>query len=217
MPVSWTDFSHTQFRFNRPLSDYAKVQKLYSKIVINRRWQLWSLDRSKKFLNVGCGGNREPGFLNLDYQWQPGVDLCWDIRKGIPLPGGSLRGIYSEHTLEHVSQADCLAVLQEFRRMLVPGGAVRLVVPDLELYVRHYVASRAENPDSIEGARELNDVCFSHGHCVIYDAPSLILLLKTAGFVEAEQRAFREGRHPDLILDSEYRKQFSLYVEAMKK
>lgn len=57
---------------------------------------------SRQYLNAGCGAYAPPDFLNLDHWWHPGVYLCWDLTKPLPLPDDSLRGIFTEHCLEAV-------------------------------------------------------------------------------------------------------------------
>jgi hypothetical protein len=41
--------------------------------------------------------------INLDYHWRPGIDICCDITRGLPLPDTYVRGIFSEHCIEHIS------------------------------------------------------------------------------------------------------------------
>src|SRR5437763_1803910 len=94
------DFSHTRITFNRRLTSYSKVQALIGHGLRNRRAQLASGDPCD-YVNVGCGSNVALGFLNLDYEWKPGV-VCWDVRRGLPLADASVKGIFSEHCLEHL-------------------------------------------------------------------------------------------------------------------
>jgi hypothetical protein len=72
------DFSNTKISLSRPFSDYSKVRTLYGHILRGRKFQLRRI-KERKYLNVGCGPKPLRGFLNLDYLWVPGIDLCWDI------------------------------------------------------------------------------------------------------------------------------------------
>lgn len=113
------DFSKTKISLKRPIWDYAKVQHFISYLIRGKKLQL--LNKSieiKTYLNVGCGKNIHSEFLNIDYEWKPGIDLCWDITKGIPLADYSLDGIFTEHCLEHISFTKCFDVLHEFHRKL---------------------------------------------------------------------------------------------------
>src|SRR5262249_24102538 len=118
---------------------YARIQVAVSWLLRGRKFQL-CLQRvaTKEYLDVGCGPNTHDAFVNLEYSWHPKIDLCWDINKGIPLPDGSLKGIFSEHCLEHFSLTTVGFILREFRRLMRPGGTVRIVVPDAGLYLGIY-------------------------------------------------------------------------------
>jgi hypothetical protein len=54
-------------------------------------------------------------------------------------------------------------------------------------------------------------------HLWVYDAPSLLLALKQAGFANVQESAFRKSSHAAMSeLDSAAREFESLYVEATK-
>jgi predicted SAM-dependent methyltransferase len=217
------DFRNTKLSTKRPLRDYGKLQRVYGSFVRGNRLQLRKPQlKLKKYLNLGCGANIVPDFISLDYCWVPGIDICWDATKGIPLPDKSLDGIFTEHCLEHVSFTQCGLMLKEFRRLLKPGGCVRIVVPDGELYLDLYqsakMGDRIEFPyqsiDEVTPMMCVNRVFREYGHLFAYDAKTLETLLLDAGFSHFEKLEFRRGRDKQLLIDSEDRKSESLYVEA---
>ena len=55
-----------------------------------------------------------------------------DLSQGIPLPDGRCEVVYHAAVLEHFRQDDALGFLKECHRVLVPGGVIRIGVPDLE-------------------------------------------------------------------------------------
>ena len=55
-----------------------------------------------KILDIGCG-TKKRGNIGLDLYPFEGVDIVWDIQKGLPFPDDSLDGIYIYHVLEHLS------------------------------------------------------------------------------------------------------------------
>jgi hypothetical protein len=112
------DLRYTKIRPGRPLSSYSKIRFAYSLLVRNRRRQL--RDFQSDLLNLGCGPYMVPGFINLDYEWRPGLDLCWDATTGLPFPDGSMSGVYTEHMLEHLTLEQGRTVAREMRRVLRP-------------------------------------------------------------------------------------------------
>jgi SAM-dependent methyltransferase len=89
-------------------------------------------------LNWGCGTDPEPGWINSDIKDAPGIDLSCDIRDGLPLADGSIDYAVSIHALPEVPYPDLVRVLAELRRVLRPGGVLRLALPNLENAIAAY-------------------------------------------------------------------------------
>jgi len=97
----------------------------------------------------GAGGAVQPGFLNLDIAYFPGVDLVADI-ECLPFPDRSIVAIECDAVLEHVRRPSNAIV--EFARVLRPGGFLHVVVPfchPFHEYPRDYQRW------TIDGLREL--------------------------------------------------------------
>jgi SAM-dependent methyltransferase len=79
-------------------------------------------------LNLGCGSDIRPGYINVDRVPHSGVDLVHDLDV-VPYPWteNSVCEVLMRHSLEHVH--DVTAVMNELWRILVPGGIVRIIVP----------------------------------------------------------------------------------------
>lgn len=208
----------------RRLIDRYKVQLAISALIRNAGWQVRRVPAGKRFLDVGCGTNTHAEFVNLDYIWNPGIDVCWDIvRQAYPFPDERFDGIYTEHCLEHIPLEACERNLREFHRMLRPGGRVRIVVPDGEMLIDIYKdrrnggSRRMPHEDGYDTMMQcINGVFRNHGHQFIYDLETMRLLLERSGFRNVERMAYKQGRDPALINDSEVRSRESLYVEAVK-
>ena len=95
------DFSNTRLSFRRPLLSYSKVQQVISFLIRNKR-TFMNLKQPGLYLDVGCGPNTKPQNINLDWGWHPGIDICCNLTKGLPLPDNYVRGIFTEHCLEHL-------------------------------------------------------------------------------------------------------------------
>lgn len=213
------------FSLNRPVSSYAKFRSVLSTITRGNRIFIKPGNiKNKSLLNVGCGPYSRPNFINLDYGWEPQIDICWDIsKKPYPLLDNSLEGIFTEHCLEHISFDSCLFNLKEFYRLLKPGGTVRIIVPDGEIYCDLYNRRKA-GPAIIlpygekeeTGMISINRIFRSHGHLFIYDYETFELQLKKAGFTKIQKTGFGKGNDERLLIDRLERKVESLYVEAVK-
>ena len=110
-----------------------------------------NLNRSKQFVNLGCGDRIHVDWINYDLHARvPGVVAC-DFLKGIPLKDGSVSVVYSAAVLEHIRRSDVPRFFSECRRVLEPGGVVRIAVPDFEMQARIYL-------ELVEAAAKGDDV-----------------------------------------------------------
>jgi SAM-dependent methyltransferase len=78
-------------------------------------------------LNLGCGRDIRPGWVNLDRAALPGVDVVHDLER-LPLPfaDASFDEILAKDVLEHV---DYIPLLREICRLLRAGGRLDVQVP----------------------------------------------------------------------------------------
>jgi SAM-dependent methyltransferase len=155
--------------------------------------------------------------------------ITWaNAARRIPLPDGSADVIYASHIVEHLDLDDARAFLGEAWRVLRPSGILRLVVPDLSLFVDRYretgdadafVSSllfSQRRPRSLVERLRLAVIGF-RGHRWMYDGPSLVRLLTQCGFIKPVILAAGETtiREPG-TLDLSERAEESLYVEAQR-
>ncbi len=221
-----------RFSWRRPITSYTRVHYWVSRYITpltrNRAW----LVRRKKwarldYLNVGCGYGLHPGFVNMDIIWKPGV-LVWDIgriaRDPLPFRDGTFKGIYTEHCLEHIELDEARANMREWHRVLKPGGIVRIIVPDGEIYIDGWIAHRSGKAVELPYARQWGEATpmmsinrvSRDAHKYLYDYETMALLLREAGFRDVRKCSFGMGSDPMLLKDSKHREWESLYVEATK-
>jgi len=82
-------------------------------------------------LNVGCGNQIMPGWLGIDSVRTEATDIVRDITRGLPFADSSVAEIYCDNVLEHIGpNDDFVFVLNEFYRVLKPGGTAAIIVPD---------------------------------------------------------------------------------------
>jgi SAM-dependent methyltransferase len=76
-----------------------------------------------------------------------------DMRSGLPFADGEFELAYANHVVEHLTPAEALAFAAELRRVVAPGGFVRVSAPDLEAAARRYIeeldeATRDDSPQA---------------------------------------------------------------------
>ena len=176
-----------------------------------------------KRLNWGCGGHTLPGWINSDNKEGAHIDLSCDIRDGLPLAEGSMDYVVSIHALPEVPYDQLLPVLGELRRVLTPGGVLRLALPDLLKGVRAYERGDREYfqvPDEDAqslGAKLVTQLIWYGYSRTLFTSEFVEELLRNAGFSRVEHCEFRRtsSSHPEII-DLDNRENESLFVEAYK-
>lgn len=191
---------------------------------VRERWRAWwwarenaalfraFLETRPRRLHLGCGDNLLRGWLNTDLRGDPkrGVAKV-DISRPLPFPDASCDLVFAEHLIEHISYQDACAFLRETRRVLVPGGLIRIATPDLNRIARFYeeghewyFEDQAWQLDGIyPGVPPLpgfmiNTALRHHGHQFSYDAETLGWTLAQAGFVDLVERAVGVSDDADL-------------------
>ena len=146
----------------------------------------------------------------------------------IPCPTGAVAVLYSSHMIEHLDRAEARRFLAEARRVLRPGGILRLAAPDLSLLAREYevtgdadgfvagIHMGLDRPAGVRAWAKWTMVGPRH-HLWMYDGRSLCRLLGEAGFEDAAvmpagtTRIAEPGR-----LNLHEREEESVYVEAVR-
>ncbi|GAA4965537.1 hypothetical protein GCM10023225_05800 [Kineococcus glutinatus] len=178
--------------------------------------------RDEVRLHLGCGTNKLPGWINIDIDPQYQPDLVHDLSLGIPAQDGSVDFIHSEHVFEHLSLEAGIRLMRECRRVLRPGGVVRIAMPDLKYVAERYLDRwrdqawlRDPGFDWIDTpCRMLNVAMREWGHTYVYDADELRLRLQQSGFTTVRECGRGRSDHPQLQ-DLETREDSLLVFEAV--
>jgi len=195
-------------------------------------------------LHLGCGLNTPEGWTHVDGSWNAWVakyptlrrmfkaihllpadreDIAWnpdiiihDLRKPLPFPNDHFTAIYASHLLEHLYREEAKALLKECVRVLIPGGILRMVVPDLRSILSEYMGGQPSgdgsgNMDANNRADRLNQrLMFRsceprsgniflriysslkdlHSHKWMYDADSLIFYFREAGLLNVREMGY---------------------------
>lgn len=174
-------------------------------------------------LNWRCGRKGEPGWINADRQSGAGIDLSGDIRDGLPLESDSVDYVVSVHALQEVPYPDVRGTLEELRRVLRPGGFLRLVLPDLDRPIEAYRTrdnSCFQVPDetaaSLSGKMIVHLLWYGHSR-MLFTHEFVRELLLAAGFRSVHRTVPRVTRSPyPGIVELDNREAESLFVEAEK-
>lgn len=130
-------------------------------------------------LNLGSGGKRVEGFVNVDLAGDP--DIVADVRS-IPLGDDSVDEAMAIHVLEHLSRWEAPKALAEWHRVLKPGGRLVVEVPDLLKCCAAIIAGLDDRMGlwGLFGDPVYESDLMSHRWC--YSPDELIRLFRQAGF-----------------------------------
>jgi predicted SAM-dependent methyltransferase len=172
-------------------------------------------------LNWGCGDHVAPGWINSDVKPGGQVDLVADIRDGLPLETGSVDYAVSIHALPEFSYPELVPALEELRRVLVPGGTLRLALPDLDRGIAAYLAGEEgyfkvepEEVRSLGGRFVVQMLWYGYSRS-LFTTDFALELLEKAGFTDVRACSFgltASGIAEIVELDN--REEESLFVEG---
>ena len=146
-----------------------------------------------KWLHLGCGQRVLPGATHIDLADFPHIEFAHDFRSLPMLDASSCDGIYASHCFEYIDPSEVPTVLADWKRVLKPGGILRLAVPDFAALCALYMETKnislvlgpiygrwkPHSGKSAARVQEMNDGIF---HKVAYDEASLSEVLLTADF-----------------------------------
>lgn len=222
-------------------------------------------------VNIGSGPHGKSDWINLDWGVLPLLSkmpwLCYilaklhlipksyhkpwpskprlyDCRRKLPFLDNSVDYIYTSHFIEHLRRYQTIKLLAECKRILRPGGILRICVPDMKLLTQKYIQCDKnfflmleKSNDKENQLNNLTDLFVQHfygydswsrptlmqktqqrfirGHLWMYDYESLRELLDVVGFSIINRCEPGKGNVPDIeYLD--IHKIGSLFIEAKK-
>lgn len=222
-------------------------------------------------INIGSGPTGKADWINLDWGILPFLGkLSWlakflikvgllprnyatnwpkslrlvDCRKRLPFKNNSVDFIYTGHFIEHLYYYQVVSLMKECRRILRPGGILRISIPDIKVLSEKYLNGDRDFFVRLEDSNNKGDVLeniadlfvqhiygydswsspsffgkiqrlFIRGHLWMYDYESLSTILKRTGFSNIQRQEACIGRMPDIdFLD--IHKSSSLFIEAVK-
>lgn len=147
-------------------------------------------------LHLGCGKRYIPGFTHIDRADFPHIDHKQDIRRLANFADGAAELIYACQVIDYFDREELPDVLAEWRRVLMPGGILRLSAPNFATLARLYQAGLSLDwmlgtmygkwPDATGGWIYKKTT---------FDEASLTKVLDEAGFVGIEHWDWRQTDH----------------------
>lgn len=159
-------------------------------------------------VSLGSGGVRFDGWTHLDADPACHPDMLVDLSGPLPFEDGTVDFLQSEDFIGQLDFAQAKRFCAECHRVLKPGGALRLLTPDLELLARMYLAKDYRLRDLWEREVGIPLVTRTLGelvHCALtfaqqrsfFDETTLRALLEPAGF-EVYRVAYQQSAFPAL-------------------
>ncbi|MZP29459.1 methyltransferase domain-containing protein [Heliobacterium undosum] len=191
---------------------------------------LKELRTEQKKVNLCSGPVKIKGYLNIDIN--PASDLVLDLDyQNIPLADESVDVVACISAINYFTRDRAQEIIREVFRVLKPGGIARFGTQDLrrlaEMYIHEdrdfFFQKLSDGRDRFPGATladKLNNFfygfpTFGKACKYVYDFASLRVLFDKAGFVEIEQKQYRESRIPEVdLLDNRPEQMF--FLEAVK-
>lgn len=145
-------------------------------------------------LHVGCGARRLEGWLNLDLQALPEVDLALDVTRGLPF--SDVDAVYAEHFLEHLEAAAALGFLVDAHATMAPGGAIRLSTPNLDWVLAAHSSRGLAETEQVRLGLGANRAFYGWGHHFLWNRALLERALLAAGFTDLSWHGYGESSDP---------------------
>lgn len=157
------------------------------------RWNT-EMGKAPTRLHVGSGKERLEGWVNVDIQPLPGVDVVADVTQGLQF--SDMEVVFAEHFLEHLAIDDALRFLLESHRVLRDGGWIRLSTPNLDwVWSTHYQLDETLDFKR-DAAIRLNRAFHGWRHRFLWNREMLGEALEACGFTDVRWCRWGESALP---------------------
>ena len=179
-------------------------------------------------VNFGSGPHPLAGWINVDLDPAGCPQVVADLARPLPFADACVDAIFSEDFIAQLEPDALRAFLAECRRMLKPGGTLRILTPDLRRFARMYLdeperlvalwTTTVGVPLPTGSAADVLNLGMKLAGRWQYDIASFSRLADEAGF-DTVATGYRQSRHPALR-DVDLRKPddaVSMYLECIPR
>lgn len=168
-----------------------------------------------KRYNLGSGGKKILGWVNVDVDHEP--DVTHDLSQfPWPFPDREAVEIQASHILEHFTKRDAYKFLNECHRIMRTGGELHIAVPDMDKFIDAHLSGDFEplgeyfwtDLNHLMGGDE-REAILHQRHKYMYNYETLHFMLLRVGF-------YPKLRLDPLEIDSPEYVPISLYVDGRK-
>ena len=159
-------------------------------------------------INLGSGHWKLEGWVNVDIDLESQPDVCSNLSGGLPFTDGVAALMHCEDFIDQLTLEHAAEFLRECHRILVPGGVLRVLTPDMRKLAHMYLndPQRLKTmwndfvgvPLALETAGEIfNTGMRFAGHTFLYDAETFTALCSQCGF-DARRVEYQQSDVPGL-------------------
>jgi len=159
-------------------------------------------------INLGSGHWKLEDWVNVDIDRESQPDVCANLAGGLPFASGVASLMHTEDFIDQLALEDAAAFLRECHRILMPGGVLRVLTPDMRKLAQLYLNDPQQLktlwkkfvglPLSLDTAGEVFNLGMRFaGHTFLYDEESFKALASRCGF-EARRVEYQHSEEPGL-------------------
>jgi predicted SAM-dependent methyltransferase len=168
-------------------------------------------------LNLGCGANKIPGYINIDTEKSTNPDLVHDfVTAELPFSDSSAAEILLFHTIEHISKKLHKKVLLDIWRVLRPGGRLLISYPEFTKCYEFWKVNKRGLKDFWEATMFGRQLYASDFHISLMHTPDFRLVLNECGFHNLVVKTEPLEVH-NTVISAVKGEKFIPYEEMLKK
>jgi predicted SAM-dependent methyltransferase len=134
-------------------------------------------------LNLGCGKNKLPDYINIDVEKSVEPDLvCNFAIEKLPYEDNTIEKVCFFHTIEHIPEKFHYEMFEEIHRVLIPEGELIMSYPEFTKCALNYINNHLGQKDFWRATIYGRQLYPSDFHVTLMDTPDFIESLKEWGF-----------------------------------